>query len=345
MPAFIKNRLASKLLPLALAAVFASSVHAAVPAPQDIDYPGTIVLKVDASNLSQQLFRMKMAIPVKPGPMTMLYPEWLPANHGPNNVLNQLTGLKFSGNGKPIEWVRDPVDMFAFHLTVPEGVSTLEAEYQFLSPLDGSQGRITIASDILGIQWPAVTMYPAGYVARRITYQPSITFPAGWQYGTALETDKRTGDVVDFKPLDLETLIDSPLFAGRYFKRIDLDPGAKVPVFLNMVADSPENCSAPTTTSTTISCLPSPMSSAAWAASTTNPARTASSPAISRTGPRRKRAATCCRMSTPTPGTASSAALPARTSPISIRPCRTNCCGCTRARPSTGARCWRPAPA
>jgi predicted metalloprotease with PDZ domain len=244
MPASIKNRLASKLLPLALAALLVSSAQAAVPAPQDIDYPGTIALKVDATNLSQQIFRMRMTIPVKPGPMTMLYPQWLPANHGPNNVLNQLAGLKFSANGKPVDWVRDPVDVFAFHLTVPDGVKTLEAEYQFLSPLDGSQGRITITNDILGIQWPAVTMYPAGYVARRITYQPSITFPAGWQFGSALETDKRTGDVVDFKPLDLETLIDSPLFAGRYFKRIDLDPGAKVPVFLNMVADSPESLEA-----------------------------------------------------------------------------------------------------
>ncbi|MFL6708062.1 MAG: M61 family metallopeptidase [Massilia sp.] len=244
MPASFQNRLARKLLPLAFATLFASGAQAAVPVPQDVDYPGTIVLKVDATNLSQQLFRMTMAIPVKPGPMTMLYPQWLPANHGPNNVLNQLAGLKFSGNGKPIEWVRDPVEVYAFHLTVPEGVTTLEAEYQFLSPLDGGQGRITITNDILGIQWPSVTLYPAGYVARRITYQPSITFPAGWQFGSALETDKRTGDVVDFKPLDLETLIDSPLFAGRYFKRIDLDPGAKVPVFLDMVADSPENLDA-----------------------------------------------------------------------------------------------------
>lgn len=244
MTASFKIRLLKGVLPLAIAALFATAAHAAVPAPQDIAYPGTIVLKVDATNLSQQMFRMQLTMPVKPGPLTMLYPQWLPANHGPNNVLNQLAGLKFTGNGKPIEWVRDPVDVFAFHLNIPADVTTLEAQYQFLSPLDGGQGRITIASDILGIQWPAVTMYPAGYVARRITYQPSLTLPAGWQFGSALETDKRVGDVVDFKPLDLETLIDSPLFAGRYFKRIDLDPGAKVPVFLNMVADSPESLEA-----------------------------------------------------------------------------------------------------
>lgn len=203
---------------IALALAFAFPAHAAVPSAVDQPYPGTIVLKVDATNLSQQIFRMRMTVPVKPGPMTFLYPQWLPANHGPSGPLTQLAGLKFTANGKPVEWTRDPVEVFAFHLTVPEGVTTLEAEYQFLSPLDPAQGRIVMTDDILGLQWPSVTLYPAGYVARRITVQPSLTLPAGWQYGTALETATRQGDEVQFKPHDLETLIDSPLFAGRYFK-------------------------------------------------------------------------------------------------------------------------------
>jgi predicted metalloprotease with PDZ domain len=187
---------------------------------------------------------MKMSIPVKPGPLTLLYPQWLPGNHGPSGPLTQLAGLKFSANGKPVEWVRDPVQVYAFHLTVPAGASTLDAEYQFLSPLDSGQGRITMTNDILGVQWPSVTLYPAGYNSRRITVQPNLTLPEGWQFGSALETASRKGDEVSFKPLDLETLIDSPLFAGRYFKRIDLDPGAKVPVFLNIVADNAESLEA-----------------------------------------------------------------------------------------------------
>jgi predicted metalloprotease with PDZ domain len=234
-----------RLLPLvALIAAITLPARAAVPPPLDQPYPGTIVLKVDATNLSQQIFRMKMSIPVKPGPLTMLYPQWLPGNHGPSGPLSQLAGLKFTGNGKPVDWVRDPVHVHAFHVTVPEGVGTLEAEYQFLSPLDGAQGRITMTNEILGVQWPSVTLYPAGYNSRRITVQPNLTLPDGWQFGSALETAARNGNEVAFKPLDLETLIDSPLFAGRYFKRIDLDPGAKVPVHLNIVADNPESLEA-----------------------------------------------------------------------------------------------------
>jgi len=229
---------------LALALALALPAQAAVPAPVDQPYPGTIVLKVDATNLSQQIFRMRMTVPVKPGPMTFLYPQWLPANHGPSGPLTQLAGLKFTANGKPVEWTRDPVEVFAFHVTVPEGASTLDVEYQFLSPLDPGQGRIVMTDDIIGLQWPSVTLYPAGYVARRITVQPSLTLPSGWQYGTALETAQRQGDEIQFKPHDLETLIDSPLFAGRHFKQYDLDPGARVRVSLNVVADSPESLEA-----------------------------------------------------------------------------------------------------
>jgi predicted metalloprotease with PDZ domain len=229
---------------LALALTLAFPAHADVPAPLDQAYPGTICLNVDATDLSQQIFRVRMSIPVKPGPLTLLYPQWLPGNHGPSGPLTQLAGLKFSANGKPVEWTRDPVQVFAFHVNVPEGANTLEAEYQYLSPLDGNQGRITMTDDILGVQWPSVTLYPAGYVARKITVQPNLKLPAGWQYGTALETAERVGDEVRFKPTELETLVDSPLFAGRYFKRIDLAPGAKVPVMLDIVADSPEQLEA-----------------------------------------------------------------------------------------------------
>jgi predicted metalloprotease with PDZ domain len=228
----------------ALALALAFPAHADVPAPTNPQYPGTLVLNVDATDLSQQIFRMRLSMPVKPGPLTLLYPQWLPGNHAPSGPITQLAGLKFSANGKPVEWVRDPVSVFAFHVTVPEGATTLDAEYQYLSPLDTAQGRITMTDDILGVQWPSVTLYPAGYAARRIQVQANLRLPAGWQFGTALETAGRQGDDVHFKPTDLDTLVDSPLFAGRYFKRFDLDPGGKVPVHLDVVADNPESLEA-----------------------------------------------------------------------------------------------------
>ena len=207
-----------------------------------------IVLQVDASNVAQQIFRIEAIIPATPGKLTLLYPQWIPGNHGPSGPLNQLAGLRLSANGQPLEWTRDPVNMFAFHLTVPAGATAVQAQYQFLSPVEASQGRITMTSEMLGVQWQAMALYPAGRPTREIAVQPNLTLPAGWQFGSALEVQSQAataaGQQVAFKPLDLETLVDSPLFAGRHFKRIDLDPGATFPVHLNLVADSADSLEA-----------------------------------------------------------------------------------------------------
>lgn len=223
---------------LALLLSVACHAHAAEP----------IVLHVDASNVAQQIFRIQSTIPATPGKLTLLYPQWIPGNHGPSGPLNQLAGLRLSANGQPLEWTRDPVNMFAFHVTVPAGASAVQAQYQFLSPVEPNQGRITMTREMLGVQWQAITLYPAGRPTREIAVQPNLTLPAGWQFGSALEVQSQAataaGQQVAFKPLDLETLVDSPLFAGRYFKRIDLDPGAAKPVHLNLVADSADSLEA-----------------------------------------------------------------------------------------------------
>jgi len=225
-----------------LAAALATAFSA--QAASDQPYPGTIVLKVDASDTAQNIFRVRESIPARPGKLTLLYPQWIPGNHGPSGALNQFAGLKVSANGQPLEWQRDPVNVYAFHLTVPRGANGVEVEFQYLSPLEASQGRTTMTNEIVGVQWQSLTLYPAGYRSRHITVQPNLTVPPGWQYGSALEQQERKGDELAFKPLDLETLIDSPLFAGRYFRQIDLDPGATIPVRLNVVADTPEQLEA-----------------------------------------------------------------------------------------------------
>ena len=228
----------------ALAVLLATAFSAQAETISEQPYPGTIVLKVDASNFAQQIFRVRQTIPAKPGKLTLLYPQWVVANHGPSGALNQFAGLKASANGKPLDWKRDPLNVWAFAIDVPADATAVDVEFQYLSPIEANQGRTTFTADILGVQWQSLALYPAGYRSRNITVQPNLTVPPGWQFGSALETAARNGDEIAFKPLDLETLLDSPLFAGRYFRRVDLDPGAKVPVHLNMVADSAEQLTA-----------------------------------------------------------------------------------------------------
>jgi len=230
------SRLASAILASALGLGSVAAL-ADVPAPQDIPFNGTLKINVDATDIAHRAFRVHETVPAQAGPLTLLYPQWLPGNHSPTGAIDKLAGLVVKANGKVIAWKRDPLNVYAFHVDVPQGASAVEVEFQFLSAQDTRQGRVVMTPEMLNLQWNSVSLYPAGYVARQIKAETQVTFPAGWQFGSALEVASRSGDTVSFKPIDYDDLVDSPIYAGKYFKRVDLDPGAKTPVFLNIVAD------------------------------------------------------------------------------------------------------------
>lgn len=217
-----------------------SPLPAPIAAPQDAPYPGVIQLSVDATDLDRRIFRVRELIPVaRPGPLTLLYPEWLPGHHAPRGPINQLAGLTVRANGQTIPWRRDPVDVYAFHLEVPAGADAVEVEFQFVSPTAGGQGRVVATGEMLNLQWNQVLLYPAGHFTRRIQIDPRVRLPSGWSFAAALDGAARNGDEVRFKTTDVETLVDSPMFAGRHFKQVQLDAG-RLPVRLNIVADSPD---------------------------------------------------------------------------------------------------------
>jgi predicted metalloprotease with PDZ domain len=230
--------LAWSLLFVASAACAQQQRSTQVAPPQDTPYPGTISLRVDASDTRQGIFRVHETIPVSAGPMTLLYPQWIPGDHSPTGPIDMLAGLKLSADGKSIPWKRDKYNVYAFHLDVPVGVATVDADFQYLSPRTGG---FEITDRMMDMEWSKVALYPAGHYSRGITFAPSLTLAQGWQFGTALETASRSGDTVTFKPVTFNTLVDSPVYAGRYFKRVDLNPGSKVPVHLDIVADAPKN--------------------------------------------------------------------------------------------------------
>ena len=202
-------------------------------------YEGVLSLTVDATDLNRRIFRVREEIPVKPGPVHLYYPQWLPGNHGPRGPVDELAGLRFSVDGKPLPWRRDPLDMYRFRVDVPAGASVLVAQFEHLSPMDPIQGRVVVTPQIVGLQWNAVALYPVGYRADQIQVRPSVKLPAGWGFGTALENEapaSPSGEV-RFKQVDFDTLIDSPLLAGKFYKRFDLDPGSDRPVYIDAVAD------------------------------------------------------------------------------------------------------------
>ena len=217
-----------------------SPLPPSIPAPQDRPYSGTIHLSVDATDITHGIFRVHETIPARSGPLVLLFPKWLPGNHGPSGPIDKFAGLVIHAGKTRLAWTRDTVDVYAFHVTVPNGVTALDCDFQFLSAVDGSEGRIMMTPEMLSLQWNSVALYPAGYFSRDISVQSSVRLPAGWKFGTALETASAAGGVTNFKPVTFNTLVDSPMIAGRNFERLDLDPGGPAPVYLDVIADRPD---------------------------------------------------------------------------------------------------------
>ena len=205
-----------------------------VPEPEDRPLSAPMKLEVDATDVARAIFRVKQTIPVEAGkPLILLYPQWLPGKHGPRGALAEMTGLKIRSGGKLLNWTRDPVEVYAFHVDTPAGARSVDVEFQFTSPVQSSEGRVVVTPAMMNIQWEQVALYPAGHFTRAIQVQPSIMLPKGWTGVAALDGAKISGNRIDYGVISFETLIDSPLFAGRHYKKWDL--GQKVT--LNVWAD------------------------------------------------------------------------------------------------------------
>jgi predicted metalloprotease with PDZ domain len=248
---FTLSRLALGVAPLALIAGAAQAelqpagnslpqpvtITDTIPAPKDVAYPGgTIRLAVDATDVTRGIFSVKEVIPVaESGRLTLLFPKWLPGNHSPTGQVSKIAGLAFEVDGKAIPWVRDTVDVYAFHLDLPTGAKAVTATFQYLSPTKEDQGRIVTTPDMLSLQWDCVALYPAGYFVRQIPFSASVQYPKGWKSATALAPGL-SGDAISYPTVDFETLVDSPAIAGRNMVSHALAPGVR----LDIAADRPD---------------------------------------------------------------------------------------------------------
>lgn len=208
---------------------------------QQRKYPGTISLAVDASSAPEKIFHATIQMPVTAGPLTLVYPKWIPGEHGPTGPIADLTGLKFTANGQTLQWRRDDVNMYAIHVTIPAGVKQLTVELDYTSPAErqGFSAAATASAQVAVLNWNWVLLYPDGYASQDITYRASLRLPSGWQSGTALPVALRSGQTLDFQPTTLYTLVDSPVLMGRFFRAVPLTPPAARPsVQLDVAADS-----------------------------------------------------------------------------------------------------------
>jgi predicted metalloprotease with PDZ domain len=217
-----------------------AALPARIAEPQDRAYPGQLEVAVDATDMERRIVHVKERITGLSGASTLLYPKWLPGDHAPTGTLDRFAGFRATANGAPVSWTRDLVDVWAFHLNVPRGAA-LDIEFDYLSPTSEKVGKPEISKDLLIEEWNEVVLYPAGYFTRQIPVSAGITLPEGFKFGTSLEVASTQGAQTRFKSVNLETLIDSPVYAGRYSQQLDLDPQGAVPVHMNIFGDRPEN--------------------------------------------------------------------------------------------------------
>jgi predicted metalloprotease with PDZ domain len=227
---------------LAMVVSVSSWLQAAAAAPH-------ISIALDATDAPRKIFHAQLTIPATPGTLTLYYPKWIPGEHAPSGPVIDLAGLKFTGNGQLLKWRRALDDNWTVLVEVPPGVQEVHASLDFLSPVGGNEALFSAGASatekLAIISWNQVVLYPKGWTADQVTYSPSVRLPAGWKFGTALPVSSQTGGEVQFSPVSLYTLVDSPVITGEFMKIVPLNPGQNPPVELDIAADSALALEAP----------------------------------------------------------------------------------------------------
>ncbi len=207
----------------------------------------TIVLDVDATTISRKILSAHETFPVaSPVAHTvdLVYPKWIPGDHAPIGPIADLVNLRFSAQGKTLSWVRDPVDMYRFHIQVPAGTTLLVADFslvgEYVAGNDFAPGNTS--TPVQGdVNWDQLVLYPADTVADRVTIAASIKLPERWSYATALPHPSLQGAAIHFDPVSLTTLVDSPLMCGSIMREFDITPkGVSQGHLIDLFEKSPE---------------------------------------------------------------------------------------------------------
>jgi len=222
------GELMKTLCTLIISAILISSLHGQTTINERIS--------VDATDAARNFIHAKVTIPVQAGPVTIVYPKWIPGNHRPTGPIANLTGVHFKAGNQDLEWQRDLVDMYAFHLQIPQGTHEIEASLDLLS----YNGKSSLASSkVIDLLWNQVVFYPQGVASDAVQVTASIRLPEGWKYGTALTPAHESGSTAEFQPVSLTRLVDSPLIAGQYYRQIQLSPAGEKPVHvIDMVGET-----------------------------------------------------------------------------------------------------------
>lgn len=199
--------------------------------PVDRTFDGVIDVHVDATDVQRRIFSVRQRIPIgNDGRVTLLYPRWEAASHGPSLSVTDLAGLAVEAAGRPLPWRRDSYEPHAFHVEVPAGTSVIEVRFQMVA------GGTLLSPDVVSVPWQRLILYPAGWYARNIGVTPTLTLPSAMRAFTTLKVERSEGATIRFARTTLDTLLDAPVLAGRYATQVPLTAAGDGAVSLDLVA-------------------------------------------------------------------------------------------------------------
>jgi predicted metalloprotease with PDZ domain len=200
-----------------------------------------IEIVADLSDAPRKLFHAEIDLPVAPGDVTFITPQWIPGHHMPSGPASEITGVVFTANGQTLPWRRDDVNLYEFHVTIPKGVTTVHAHLDCIV-------TARISQKLAALEWEDLMLYPAHVPVHDIPIQPSVKVPAGWGIGTALTPVSTgsypvpaVGEITKFAETTVEQLQDSPIITGEYFHEYPLAPEITPKHYIDVVADQPED--------------------------------------------------------------------------------------------------------
>ena len=205
---------------------------ASVAAAGDLRQPMRV--EVDASEVTREIAHVRMWIPAEPGLTVLVFPEWIPGYHAPENLVGDVAGLEILADGIEIGWRRDPLEINTIHCDVPSGVIGLDLKYDVI--IDGDR----VSPQLAFLDWPLFVWYPDGVPADEIIVQAEMHIPEDWQLGTALPLAQRANQSFSFEPVTLERLVDSPVLVAVHLEEIPIGIDSGISHWLAVAADSEE---------------------------------------------------------------------------------------------------------
>ena len=209
-----------------------------------------LTVRLDAREIVRNHVHTDLTLTVKGGPLTLVFPKWLPGEHMPSGPLDTLIGMTMRAHGQLLTWQRDPKDPFAVSVTVPPGVSQLDIALDSGLPTEGGSFTAgpTNSAQLAVLSWNQYVLLPKGRDAATLSTAASLRAPPQWQIACALEQQPQADGSVRLEEGNLARLIDSPVQIAHFARRIELPGSAPLPQLkhsISLAADSEEAMKLP----------------------------------------------------------------------------------------------------